>query len=188
MRPFQTRHITKILLTAFICFFMAGCATTKFRYNYKIDGEECADFNKLSDEQALKAVVMTYNVKTESADELIAKTLTLQSQMDMIAKRKSAYIKSSGVFDEIKFDRLDLKTWTDDDLILAYNTLKDKGNLSYDKPSATLNEKENARRIIYMTGMQALVNELERRENTRQAWGVAAQLLSAALTVAVSMI
>ena len=92
MLSFRTRHITKTLLVTSICFFTAGCATTKFRYNYKVDGEEYADFNKLSDEQALKAVVMTYNVKTDSADELIAKTLTLQSQMDMLFKRKSAYI------------------------------------------------------------------------------------------------
>ena len=188
MRPFHAKHITKMLLVASVFFFVAGCATTKFSYKYKIDGEEHADFTKLSDEQALKAAVMTYNVKTESADELIAKTLTLQSQMDMLSKRKSSYIKDSGVFDQIKFDRLDLKTWTDDDLILAYNSLKDKANLSYNKPSAALDERENARRIVYMTGMQALVNELEHRENTKQAWAVASQLLSAALTVAVSMI
>jgi hypothetical protein len=188
MLPLSCRQRSLLLLVLSAVFLASGCATTKYDYKYRIDGQEYGDFKNLSDEAALKAVVMTYNVKTESADELIAKTLTLQTQMDMLAKRKSAYIRSSGVFEQIKFDRLDLKTWTDDELILAYNTLKEKTILSYDKPSDTLTEQENARRIVYMAGMQVIVNELEKRENTKQAWAVAAQLLSTALTVAVSMI
>jgi len=93
---------------------------------------------------------------------------------------------TSGVFEKIRFEKIELAIWPDEDLIKAYNELRQRSVMS--PRLEPLNEEENARKIVYIVGMQSLVNELERRENKKKTWSVASQVLSTALSVAVSLI
>lgn len=176
----------RILLLVVFLSAVQGCATTKLPHTYKMEGKEYKDFDSLGDEAALKAVVMTYNVEAEAGPEETAKVLTLQYQMEKLKKRKTGYIKSSGVFDMIVFEKIDLTLWSEEDLTRSYNDLRQR--FVTFSGVKVLTEQENAKKIVYVVGMQSLVNELERRENTKQTWQVVSQLLSAALSVAVSLI
>lgn len=175
-----------VVLAAAFCCFLQGCATTKLPHTYRIEGREYKNFDSLDDEDALKAVVMTYNATVETGPEETAKVLTLQLQVEKLKKRKSEYVNSSGVFEMIVFEKTDLKVWSEEDLLRVYNDLRQR--FVAFSGVRVLNEEENAKKIIYVVGMQSLVNELERRENTRQARQVISQLLSAALSTAVSLI
>ncbi len=181
-----TMKLPVLTLAVVFLFFLSGCATTKFPHTYRLEGKEYRDFKSLDDEAALKAVVMTYNVPVEPGPEETAKALTLQVQMELLEKRRTEYIKASGVFEKIKFEKIDLKIWSEEDLLSVYNELR--GRFTAFQGLKEISEEQNAKKIIYLVGMQSLVNELEKRENTRQAWRVAAQLISTALSVAVSLI
>ncbi len=168
-----------------VCIFLQGCATTKLPHTYRVEGREYKNFDSLSDEDALKAVVMTYNVKVEPGSEETAKVLTLQFQLEKLEKRSSTYLDSSGVFKSMGFEKTDLSLWSEEDLVRTYNDLRQKFVMF--SALRLLSDEENAKKIIYIVGMQSLVNELERRENTKQTWQVVSQVLSAALSVAVSL-
>lgn len=175
-----------LLLAIGVCFLLYGCASTKLPHVYLVEGKEYKNFDSLNDEDALKAVVMTYNVPVEGKAEETAKIITLQEQMEKLRKRKSVYIVSSGVFEMIVFGKIDLSLWPEEDLIDTYNELRKTAAMS--TRFEALKEEENAKKIVYVVGMQGLVNELERRTNKKQAWQIASQLLAAALSVAVSII
>jgi hypothetical protein len=175
-----------ILIAVVFCVFSQGCASTKLPHTYRIEGREYSDFKGLSDEEALKAVVMTYNVPTQGRAEEIAKALTLQEQLEKLEKRKTEYIISSGVFEQIVFEAIDLKLWLEADLIKTYNELREKS--ARDSGFRSLSEAENAKKIVYVIGMQRLVNELERRENKKKTGQIVSRLLSTAMSVAVSLI
>ena len=154
---------------------------------YKVEGREVKEFKELDDDKALKLVVLIYNVKHEQWEESIARSIALQEYIGLLAKRKSAYLKKSGIF-EVKYDRVNLKKWKDQDLIKLYESLIPKSETYYVDEAPQLSETQNADRIMYLTAMSAIDTEMKKRDNTRNVATVAGQVLLGALTVALSML
>ena len=177
-----------ILGLVVFCMILTGCASLKHqKMGYKVDGVEFKTFKDLSDEQALKVTVMVYNVAGETPEEKIARSITLSEMIELLKKRKSAYLKNSGIFD-MTYEEVDLKSWSDDDLTKVYHALKNRVDISNYRSISSLTEEENAHRIVYLTGMTAIVAELQKRDNVRQTWSVVGQVLMTALSIAVSAI
>lgn len=166
---------------------LSGCATMEYPSAYKVEGKEYKDFKQLDDDHALKVVALIYNVKTESQEDAIARSIALEEYLNLMAKRKSRYIKDSGIF-SIKYDKVKISSWKDDDLIKLYDTLAPKTDAYYMDTAPELTEIQNARRIMYLTAVNSIVKELKKRENTKSAISVACQLLLTALSTALAMI
>jgi hypothetical protein len=185
VRGFKYKSLVLILAASFV---LSGCASLKHqKFGYKVDGKEYKSFKDLSDEHALKVTVMIYNINAEGPEEKIAKSITLTQMVEMLKQRKSAYLEGSGIFD-IQIQEIDLKTWTDEDLVKVYKILKNKVDISNYRAFPSLTEEENAYRVMYLTGMTAIVTELKKRDNVRQAWSTVGQVLVTALSIAVSAI
>lgn len=154
---------------------------------YKVEGVEAQKFVELDDEHALKIVALIYNVKHEEWEDGIARNLALEQYMALLKKRKSEYVEKSGVFD-IKYDKVNLRKWKDADLVNLYRKLLPRSKDYYIDASAELNDRQNAERILYLTALNTVSTEINRRKNTRNAIEIASQLLVGALTVALSFI
>lgn len=180
----------KILFTLFLipAFILAGCASTRLTHGYKVEGQQIAEFENLSDELALKMVILIYNTTTDGFSEETAKSITLDKYIILLDKRKSKYLEDSGVFD-LTYEKIDIKKWSDQDLIKVFEELRAETMLKYQHRTIShLTEEENAHRIIHLTGLKEIARELKARENTRYAWDIAGQVLATALSVAVSII
>ncbi|MDP2913770.1 MAG: hypothetical protein Q8N91_07210 [Candidatus Omnitrophota bacterium] len=159
----------------------------RYPSSYKVAGKEAKEFKELDDERALKLVVLIYNVKHESWEDGIARSVALQEYISLLAKRKSLYLRNSGVFD-ISYEKINLSTWKDEDLIKLYDTLEPKASTYYVDVAPELTEIQNAERIIYLTAESAVATEMKKRNNTRNAVTIATQILVGILTVALSII
>lgn len=166
---------------------LSGCATMEYPRAYKVEGKEYKEFKQLDDDHALKVVALIYNVKTESQEDTIARSIALEEYLNLLAKRNSRYIKKSGIFG-IKYDKIKLSSWKDDDLIKLYDTLIPKTDSYYMDTAPELTEIQNAHRIMYLTAVNSVVKELKKRQNTKSAMSVACQLLLTALSAALAMI
>lgn len=171
----------------FFTSIISGCATMRFPTAYKIDGKEVKEFTQLDDERALKLIALIYNTKCENWEENIARVVALDEYLGLIAKRKTEYIKKSGIFD-IKYDRENLAAWDEDDLVKLYDNLIPKTESYYMDSAQELNELENARRIMYLTAVSAVARELKKRDSKRNVVMIAGQVISTVLMVALSMI
>lgn len=154
---------------------------------YKVEGKEVSEFKELDDDKALKLVVLIYNIKHEEWEESKARSIALQEYIGLLAKRKSAYLKKSGIF-EVKYDKVNLKTWKDPDLIKLYESLIPKAETYYLDVAPELTETQNADRIMYLTAMSAIDTQMKKRNNTRNAITIASQVLLGVLTAALSML
>jgi hypothetical protein len=154
---------------------------------YKVEGKEVQEFKDLSDEQALKVVALIYNVAHESWEDGAARSIALEKYLTLLAKRRSAYIRDSGVFG-IKYDKVNLASWKDDDVVKLYNALIPAADSYYMDTSQDLTDIENARRIMYLTALNSLDDEMKRRDMKRSAVAMAGNVLMTALMVALSMI
>ena len=170
-----------------LCVFVSGCATMRYPSAYKVEGKEFKEFKDLDDERALKTVALIYNVKHECWEDGIARSVALEEYQKLLAKRKSQYVKNSGLFD-IKYDKVNLSSWEDGDLIKLYDCLVPKANAYYVECAPELTEIQNAERIVYLTAIGAVVRELKKRDITDKAVAIAGQVLSAALTIAMALI
>lgn len=187
-RPVKVPGKRFIFLIAVLSLALAGCATTKTQqYGYKVEGKEYRKFEELNDDEAMKVVISFFNVPEETYEDGVAKGLTIEKYMGVLEKRKSKYIKDSGIF-SLAYQEIDLKLWNDQDLVTVYEALERRTIEYRYAPVATLSERENALRICRLTGMSCLVSELRRRKNTQEAWGVVAQVLTIGLQVALSML
>lgn len=166
---------------------LSGCATMRYPGAYKVEGVEVKDFKQLDDDRALKLVALIYNVGTEAWEDGIARSIALEEYLKLLTGRKSKYIKESGVFD-IKYEKVRLSTWKDDDLIRLYDVLDLKTRGYYIDSSAELTETENAKRIMYLTAINAVTKELTIRDGKRTAFSVVGQVLLTVLSAALSMI
>jgi len=154
---------------------------------YKVEGKEYKEFKQLDDDHALKVVALIYNVKTEGQEDAIARSIALEEYLNLLAKKKSRYIKNSGIFN-IKYDKVNISSWKDDDLIKLYDTLVPKTDTYYMDTAPELTEIQNARRIMYLTAVNFIAKELKKRENTKSAISVACQILLTALSAALAII
>lgn len=159
----------------------------RYPRHYKVEGREVRDFKELDDDKALKLVVMIYNIRTQYWEESIARNISLGEYINLLALRKSAYLKKSGIF-EVKYDKINLKIWKDNDLLRLYDALIPRTERYYAEMGPELTEAQNTERIMYLTALSAADTELKRRENTRNAVTIAGQVLLGALTVALSML
>lgn len=144
-------------------------------------------FKDLSDDQAMKMFALIYNLKVDTWEDETAKGIALSEFREFLKKRKSKFIKKSGIF-EVEIEKVDLKKWTDHDLMKVYNALEPKARVYYESSAADLSEEENARRVMYLTAMSAIVKDLRNRETTQGALQVAGDVLMIALSVALSFI
>lgn len=165
----------------------SGCATTRLPKGYKVGGEELVRFKDLSDDQALKMVVLIYNVKPELWEDEISRSLTLEEYLKLLKKRHSKYVKSSGIF-ELEYKKERLNKWSDEDLLKILKALDSKSQDYYEVTAGELSERENAVRIMRLTGMSVIVNELKKRTGTRTAMQVFGQALTVALSIALAVI
>lgn len=179
-----------IKTTAFVIavsIIVSGCATMNYPAAYKVEGKEFKEFKELDDDKALKLVALIYNVSTETWEDGIARSIALEEYMTLLAKRNSKYIKKSGIFDA-KYDKVKISGWKDTDLIKLYDSLSPKSDTYYMDVAPELTETENARRIVYLTAVNAIDKEMKKRRNTQGAVSIAGQVLMTALSVALSMI
>ena len=154
---------------------------------YKVEGQEFREFKELDDDKVVKMIVQIYNVKSEVWEDGIARSISLQTYLDLAKKRNSAYINKSGVFG-MEYDKVNISSWKDEDLEKLFDSLAPKARQFYMDSAPELNEMQNANRVIYLTSVSAINKELHKRKNTRDAISVASQLLDGALSIALGMI
>jgi hypothetical protein len=111
----------------------------------------------------------------------------LQEYITLLAKRKSSYIKKSGIF-EVEYEKVKISKWEDADLIKLYDALIPKADAYYMNAAPELTEVQNAERIIYLTAINAIDTEMKKRRNTQSAVAIASNVLAGALSVALAMI
>lgn len=154
---------------------------------YKVEGKEFKEFKELDDEKALKLIALIYNVKTQTWEDGIARSIALEEYQNLIAKRNSKLIKNSGVF-KIEYEKVRLSKWKDEDLIRLYDAIAPKTETYYMDAAAELSETQNARRITCLTALNSVAKELKKRENTKSAISVACQIMLTALSAALAII
>lgn len=154
---------------------------------YRVEGQEFKDFEDLDDDKALKLVALIYNIKQETWEDGVARSIALEEYQALLAKRRSEYIKKSGIFD-IEYDKVTLSKWKDCDLMRLYDCLDCKSGSYYEDRAGELTEQQNAVRITCLTAMNAVTKEAKKRSSTRTVISVAGQVLATAATVALSFI
>lgn len=182
------RTLVKPLISLFcVAAILSGCATMRYPRTYKVEGKEVREFKDLDDDKALKAVVLIYNAKNEIWEDSIARSIALEEYLKLLKKRRSAYIRKSGIFN-IKYDKVKVSKMNDDDLDKLYYALLPKAE-TYSMDSAPeLSEMQNADRIIYLTAISSVITELKKRDNAKNVISIAGQVLITVLTVALQMI
>jgi hypothetical protein len=176
-----------VIIAVLLCAAISGCATMQYPSCYKVEGREFKQFKDLDDEKALKVVCLIYNMRPQGWEEGIARSIALEEYLVLLSRRKNKYIKDSGIF-QIQYDRVNIVSWKDDDLIRLQDALAPKAACYYMDAAPELTETQNAERIVYVTAIQAVVKELKKRDNGRQAMVMAGQLLAGALSIALSML
>lgn len=171
----------------FLCILLCGCATMRYPCAYKVEGQEFKEFKDLDDERALKVVALIYNVKHEAWEDGIARSIALQEYQNLLSRRKSVYIKDSGIFN-ISYDKVKVSAWRDDDLIRLYDCLYPKACRYYEDAATDLTEAQNAERIMYLTAAGAVEKELKKRDVAAKAMSFAGQVLVGVLSIALGMI
>jgi len=175
-----------VLLIA-VSIVSSGCATMRYPSAYKVEGKEVKNFKELDDDKALKLVALIYNIKSEATEDSIARSIALEEYLALLAKRNSKYIKKSGIFD-IKYDKVKLSVWEDEELIRLCDALAPKTENFYMDSAAELTEIQNAQRIMYLTAINAIAREIHKRQNTKTVMSVASQVLLTALSAAMALI
>lgn len=175
------------VLAAVLSTALCGCATMQYPRSYKVEGKEFREFSQLDDDKALKLVAQIYNVKHETWEDNMARSIALDEYISLLRKRKSMYIKKSGIFN-IKYDKVKVSSWKKEELEKLYDLLEQKAYNYHMESSYKLTENENAQRITYLTALSCVATELERRENTDKAMGTAAQILVGVVGIALSLI
>ncbi len=176
-----------LLIVIALCFSLTGCATTRQQLGYKVEGKEYKTFEELDDDKALKMVVMIYNVNTNSQEEIAAKNIALTKYMRILKGRNSKYLKESGVFD-LGYEKIYLNKWHDEDLRRVFKYLQSQPEKYDFETTAELTEQQNTRRIVYLTAMVSIAEEVKKRDNSRYAMDVFGNMLGVAIAVAVSLI
>jgi len=175
------------ILMVLVSVLISGCATMRYPNAYKIEGKEFKEFKEVDDDRALKVVALIYNVKPQAWEDGIARSLALDEYLGLLKKRKSQYIKNSGIFD-MKYDKVKLASWKDADLVRLYDVLAPKAACYYEDCAPELSETQNAERILYLTAVHSVVGELKKRNTTQKVLEVATQVVGGALILALSFI
>jgi hypothetical protein len=176
-----------LAMTIFLCIALSGCATMRYPTCFKVEGKEFKEFKDLDDDKALKVLALIYNVQPVTYDDGVARSIAIEEYQELLSKRRSKYVVESGIF-QIKYDKVDLRSWTSEDLQKFYQSMYPKAACYYQDAAPELSEKQNAERIVYVTAVNAAAKELKRRNSTDQAMTVAGQLLAGVLSIALAMI
>lgn len=164
-----------------------GCASTGSKLAYDKQSDKYELLDDVSDEKALETYTLIYNVQPRTWELETAKNLSLEEFSEALKKRKSRFIKESGVFD-LEYNKVDLKNWSDTQLLEFYDHLDARvKNIDISAiPEST--DDENALRIIYMSARDRIAREGYRREGLRNFWTIFGQVINVALAVAISAI
>ena len=176
-----------ILFAILLSAILTGCASLRYPGAYRVEGKEFKNFEELDDERALKLIALIYNVKGDAWEDGIARSIALEEYLKLLAKRKSEYVKKSGA-SQIKYDKVKLSTWKDEDLAKLYNEIALKTDEYYMDSAAQLTEVQNADRIVKLTALSAVARELKTRDEKKNVMVVAAKVLAGVLSIALSMI
>ena len=177
-----------LILTLCISIAGAGCAGTKGNIiGYSEENPEAKKFKDLSDREALNMVVVIYNVEPRDNEDNLAKTIAIQTYMAEMKKRKSKYLKESGIF-EVEVTEIDLKKWDDKKVAALYKYLDDKIYAGAWDRLSELPGDEKDLMVIRMTARDVLYKEGRTRDVVRQSAEVAGHVLMTALSIAASMI
>jgi hypothetical protein len=189
----------KIALVTAVCLAAAGCASSSndIKSGY-VTGEVRDTYLKdLDDTQAIDLFKSVSAQKVSGKDDTLAKDITVTALIKALGTRKSSQIKDSGVLDT-KHDKVDIKKWTDDEVVAFYNKMYEKifapgdndaaltpgggsaywavssgEDLSGKRDTSTEADKNTADplSIIRLTGLYSAGNEISRRENSSGGWG-----------------
>lgn len=176
-----------LAMTVLLCILLAGCATMRYPTCFKVEGKEYKEFKDLDDERALKVMALIYNVQPVTYDDGVARSIAIEEYQNLLSKRRSSYVTNSGIF-QIKYDKVALKSWKNEDLQKFYQTMYPKAACYYQDAAPELSETQNAERIVYVTAVNAAAKELKRRDASDQAMTVAGQVLAGVLSIALAMI
>ena len=185
LTPFS--GLTPFVIILCACVLVSGCATMRFPSVYKVEGREVKDFKELDDDKALKLVTLIYNVKHEVWEEGLARSIALEQFIGLLAKRKSQYIRKSGIFN-VTYDKVKLAAWADEDLGKLYDALEPKASAYYVDAAPDLTDVQNAERIMYLTATSAVETEMKKRNSKRTAFAFAGNILVGALSIAMAML
>jgi len=153
-----------------------------------VEGKEIKNFKDLDDDKALKVVALIYNAKSDIWEEDMARSIALEEYLKLLKNRRSRYIKKSGIFN-IKYDRVNVSKMKDKDLEDLYDALNPIAETyRMDSAGPELTEIQNAKRLVYLTAINSVATELEKRDNTRSVIGVVGQVLITAVTVALQIL
>ena len=180
--------VKPIALVVLASVLISGCATMRYPRMYKVEGNEVREFKDLDDDKAIKAVVLIYNAKSDIWEEKMARSIALEEYLKLLKKRKSRYIKKSGIFN-MKYDRVNVSKMKEEDLEKIYDALAPGAETYYmDSAAPELTERQNVKRLVYLTAMSSIVTELEKRNNAKNVLSIAGQVLVTALTVALQIL
>ncbi len=191
-----------ILLT---CLALAGCATTSSRSGYTAGGINTPRTGELSDGQMIELFHKVYDEPAEDQIDRIAKDITITALTNAMEARRSREIKGSGVL-KAEHKKVELKKWTDNDLLDTYRSLRvklDTGaaeaaadtngyNSAYWGTSSARDEEkaaapENADetlKIMRLTAACSIENELSRRDKIASRWAVVGTAAGVTATIA----
>lgn len=182
---FSPARSTVLLVCAVV--LLSGCATMRYPRAFKVEGKEFKEFKEIDDEKALKLVAQIYNLRRESWEEEMARNIALDEYISLLRARKSAYLRKSGIFN-IKYEKVKLPSWKRENLEKLYDLLELRTQNYYMETAYKLTEIENAKRITYLTAINCVARELEKRENKDKILGTAGQIIITALSIALQMI
>ncbi len=171
----------------FISLALTGCASTGSKLAYDKQAAKYKLLDDVTDEKALETYTLIYNVQPRTWEIETARSLSLEEFSVALKKRKSRYIRESGVFD-LEYKKVDLQKWSDAQIIEFYDHLNDRIKNTNIEAIPESTDDENALRIIYMSARDRLAREGHRREGLRNFWTIFGQVVNVALAVAVSAI
>lgn len=117
------RSLMLLLILLTCSFAFTGCAAKQgSRCGYQSRAENELRINKVTDAEAIDLFNRIYAQKVDTRADAVAKDITLTAFVRGLKERHSFEIESSGVMNK-PFNSVELKQWTDEDLINAYNAL-----------------------------------------------------------------
>jgi hypothetical protein len=201
----------KVLVGLILCIILAGCASApRAGGNYMGENLKETHLKGLTDAQGLEMFRRIYEEPVEDPLDQSAKDITITAFMNAFLSMRSSEIRSSGVL-KMKYKKVDLRKWTDNDLSNAYHGLdarlrkskkkqadpgaddekslywsvQDFSNAPAEQEEVSEKEEKNSPlAIIRLTAMYAIGNELSRRGETAKGWAIFKSSLGMATSIA----
>ncbi|MFH1593438.1 MAG: hypothetical protein ABID09_01915 [Candidatus Omnitrophota bacterium] len=198
----------KAIVIVLLCLALAGCATTQPRLGYKSADIKEMYLKDLSDEKVIEMFNDVYDKKVTIRVDEAAKDITITALMTALQTTRSEEIKRSGIL-EREYKKIDLRKWTDEDLLSAYRALeretKEKETESPEKAgkskywgqsSGSKDKKETEKKtlqletgseslnIIRLTALYSIGGEISRRDSVSGIWATVGHAVGTTVGIA----